>query len=295
MLILSRHCLANMPKSVHRIFVHARACFTCIFKYQKSLYCLVVKAAHKRHGWCCFVTSLAMDNDMLTLPVSWLLEKHLLGIFGDVTAIKHSLKCEDRQCCFIDVRDHHWKRSTLTCCCCLCWLEHYDREQIYALLWKLLFFFFPCFLFLHFSSHWKKKKWFPSDSCNGSGECKYVALTTLLWSPKLVWKILFFLLMPHHSPWMDKMSELCKGGGGSLPFARPVSRLNSATKSAAPAGPWCIDFRTGCRAFARPLHVHVTLHHTGRSARHVPLLCFTESPCLGTATGRSADFLSYYG
>lgn len=176
MLILSRHCLANMPKSVHRIFVHARARFTCIFKYQKSLYCLVVKAAHERHGWCCFVTSLAMDNDMLTLPVSWLLEKHLLGIFGDVTAIKHSLKCEDRQCCFIDVRDHHWKRSTLTRCCCLCWLEHYDREQIYALLWKLLFFFFPLLSLSAFFFTLKKKNGFLLTRVMGQENA-----STLLW------------------------------------------------------------------------------------------------------------------
>lgn len=49
--------------------VHARACFTCIFKYQKSWYCLVLKVPHERHGQCCFVASSAMDNDMLTLPM----------------------------------------------------------------------------------------------------------------------------------------------------------------------------------------------------------------------------------
>lgn len=116
-------------------------------------------------------------------------------------------------------------------------------------------FVFCCFLYLHFS--WHRKMRFSSDS-RVVRRCKYVALATLLWSPKIVQAFFLFLhLHPTSSlagstPWVEKKmyclrEEDCCTFGDCVWLG--LSCL-SLTKHLLLQVLDEFDFCTGCRAFA---------------------------------------------
>lgn len=207
--------------------VHARACFTCIFKYQKSWYCLVLKVPHERHGQCCFVASSAMDNDMLTLPM------HGNQTFPQMWGSPVLLYI----CTWSSLKAVHTDTLLLPLLARALW----QRTNLCPFV-EASFLFFSCFLFLHFYSHWKKVVsfwlvwWVRRMQVRCFDNAVMVAKTCLKYT------FFFFYLCPttllEQSTLLEWTKRVnCVREEEDLCHFQDVLCLASLPKSATPAGP----------------------------------------------------------